>query len=97
MRSRWHEVYYERLVVQKKAVLLSKQIEELACDFQLEAGKRPYIRTLIPDLCEEKNFWQMVLEVLEIILHRRGYLIVKRSMLEGVLDVPRGEKKEAGT
>ena len=77
-------------------MLLSKQIEELACDFQYEATQRPYLRMLIPDLAENKNFWQLVLEVLEIILHRRGYLIVRRSVVEGAMEVPPSEKKEAG-
>jgi hypothetical protein len=77
-------------------MLLSKQIEELASDFQQEAAQRPYLRMLIPDVAADKNFWQMVLEVLEIILHRRGYLIVKRSIVEGVMEVPPSERKEAG-
>lgn len=77
-------------------MLLSKQIEELACDFQVEAEERPYLRMLIPDMAGNKNFWQLVLEVLEIILHRRGYLIVRRSMVEGVMELPSREKKEAG-
>jgi hypothetical protein len=77
-------------------MLLSKQIEELACDFQQEAKARPYLRTLIPDLAGNKNFWQLVLEVLEIILHRKGYLIVRRSVVEGAMEVPPSEKKEAG-
>jgi hypothetical protein len=77
-------------------MLLSKEIEELACDFQGEAEQRPYLRTLLPELATNKNFWQLVLEVLEIILHRRGYLIVKRSIVEGAMEVPPSEKKEAG-
>ena len=77
-------------------MLLAKQIEELACDFQDEAAARPYLRMLIPELAGNKNFWQLVLEVLEIILHRRGYLIVKRSIVEGAMEVPPSEKKEAG-
>lgn len=77
-------------------MLLSKQIEELACDFQQEAEERPYLRMLIPDLAGNRNFWQLVLEVLEIILHRKGYLIVRRSVVEGAMEVPPSEKKEAG-
>ena len=78
-------------------MLLSKQIEELAWDFQQEAEARPYFRMLIPDLASNRNFWQLVLEVLEIILHRKGYLIVRRSIVEGAMGVPASDKKEAGT
>jgi hypothetical protein len=77
-------------------MLLSKQIEELASDFQDEASRRPYLRMLIPEVAGNKNFWQVVLEILEIILHRRGYLIVRRAIVEGAMDVPSSEKKEAG-
>lgn len=77
-------------------MLLAKQIEELACDFRAEAETRPYFRMLIPELAGNKNFWQLILEVLEIILHRRGYLIVRRSVVEGAMEVPASEKKEAG-
>ncbi len=77
-------------------MLLAKQIEELACDFQEEAEARPYFRMLIPDLAGNKNFWQLVLEVLEIILHRKGYLIVRRSVVEGAMELPPSDKKEAG-
>jgi hypothetical protein len=77
-------------------VLLSKQIEGLASDIQREATERPYVRALIPGLCEDRNFWQIMLEMLEIVLHKRGYLIVKRSIVEGVMDVPPSERKEAG-
>jgi len=37
-----------------------------------------------------------MLEILEIVLHRRGHSIVKRSIVEGVMDVPPSERKEAG-
>ena len=77
-------------------MLLSKNIEELASDFQVEAAQRPYFRMLIPEVAGNKNFWQLVLEVLEIILHRRGYLIVRRSVVEGAMEVPPSEKQEAG-
>ncbi|MBV8434688.1 MAG: hypothetical protein JO029_10455 [Candidatus Eremiobacteraeota bacterium] len=93
-------------------MLLSKQIEQLAADYEREANGRPYIKALIPDLCTNRNFWQMLIEILEIILHRRGYLIVKAALIEEAMKVPqeeapkvsrdeadrvrRGKEKEAG-
>ncbi len=63
-------------------MLLSNQINELATDFQTEARRRPYFRAIIPDLVEDHVFWRLMLEVLEIIVHRRGYVIVERSRVD---------------
>jgi hypothetical protein len=73
-----------------------EQYEELASDFQSEARQRPYVKALIPDLCENKNFWDLVLEIVQIVLRKRGYLIVRRSAVEGAITVPPSEKTEAG-
>jgi hypothetical protein len=65
-------------------MLLSNQINELAGDLQTEARRRPYLRAIIPDLVEDHVFWRLMLEVLEIIVHRRGYVIVERSKVHDV-------------
>jgi capsular polysaccharide biosynthesis protein len=63
-------------------MLLSKEIAEVANDLKEEAIRRPYVGRLIPAVVHDDSFWRMLLELLEIVLHRRGYVIVKREILE---------------
>ena len=67
-------------------MLLSKQIMDLAQELREESAVRPYVRTLIPDVVDDKHFWTMIVEMLEIVVHRNDYVIVDRSR---VMDVPR--------
>jgi hypothetical protein len=60
-------------------MLLSKEIVEVAADLKAEAKGRPYVEVLMPEVVADDSFWRMLIELFEIVLHRRGYVIVKRE------------------
>jgi hypothetical protein len=60
-------------------MLLSKEITEVAADLKAEASGRPYVKMLMPAVVSDDGFWCMIIELFEIVLHRRGYVIVKRN------------------
>ncbi len=64
-------------------MLLSKQIAGLATELCEEANSRPYVKTLIPQVAEDQVFWTVVVEMVEIILHRHDFVIVERSRVKG--------------
>lgn len=70
-------------------MLLSKQIERLAEDLAKDAVDRPYVKSLIPGLAGDRAFWNMVLEMVEIALNRRGYVVVARDQVQ--MDPPKGD------
>jgi hypothetical protein len=63
-------------------VLLSQQIGELARKLRAEAAGRPYVATLIPQVVDDETFWTMVVELLEIVLHRDDFVVVRRGVQE---------------
>ncbi len=63
-------------------MLLSRQIDALAEDLLEEARNRPYIHTLLGNLAADGSFWRLLLEMLEVTLHKRGYVIVSRNVLD---------------
>jgi hypothetical protein len=63
-------------------VLLSKQVERLADDLAKDAVDRSYVKSLIPALAGDRAFWNMVLEMVEIALNRRGYVVVQRHQVD---------------
>ena len=60
-------------------MLLSKDIATVASDLKEEATRRPYVQALIPELVEDESFWRMLVEMFEIVLHRRGHVVAKRE------------------
>jgi len=70
-------------------LLLSKQIERLAEDLAKDAVDRPYVNSLIPGLAGDRTFWNMVLEMVEIALNRRGYVVVRRDQVQ--MDPPKDD------
>jgi hypothetical protein len=64
-------------------MLLSKEISQIARDLQDESKSRPYVRALMPEVVADETFWRMLIEILEIVLHRRGYVVVRRALIEG--------------
>jgi hypothetical protein len=63
-------------------MLLSKEISAIAIDLKDESRSRPYVKALMPEVVDDDSFWRMLLEIFEIVLHRRGYVIVRRDVLE---------------
>ena len=59
-------------------MLLAKQIARLAAELRNEAAGRKYVRALIPQVVEDEIFWSLILEMIEIVIHRHGYVIVER-------------------
>ena len=63
-------------------MLLSQHINALSEDLKDEAQARPYIRSLLGHLADDASFWGLLLEMLEIVLHLRGYVIVPREVAD---------------
>ncbi len=63
-------------------MLLSKEIAAIGVDLRNESKSRPYVRALMPEVVDDDTFWGMLLEMFEIVLHRRGYVVVSRRVLE---------------
>jgi hypothetical protein len=62
-------------------MLLSKEISEIAGDLKSESKSRSYVKALMPEVVEDDSFWRMLIEIFEIVLHRRGYVVVKRELV----------------
>jgi hypothetical protein len=62
-------------------MLLSKEISEIACDLKSESKSRSYVKALMPEVVEDDSFWRMLIEIFEIVLHRRGYVVVRREFV----------------
>lgn len=75
-------------------MLLSKQIERLAEDLAKDAVDRPYVNSLIPGLAGDRTFWNLVLEMVEIALNRRGYVVVPRDQVQ--MDPPKRDVSNPG-
>jgi hypothetical protein len=60
-------------------MLLSKEISEIAIDLRKEAEGRPYVEMLMPAVVADDSFWRMLIEIFEIVLHRRGYVVARRE------------------
>ncbi len=70
-----------RRIAHFQRMLLTKEIDEVAEDIQREALERSYVKCLMPEIVGEKHFWRVLVEMFVIVLHRRGYLIVKQELL----------------
>ncbi|MDP9017991.1 MAG: hypothetical protein M3N19_06710 [Candidatus Eremiobacteraeota bacterium] len=64
-------------------MLLSNQIEELAQDLNHEFKMRPYARALVPQVIDDPDFWKLIMEVVEIVVHKRNLLIVSAEKVQG--------------
>ena len=64
-------------------MLTQNEIRDVARDLSDEAARRSYVsKILAPSLSEEPESWQMIIELVEIVLHGRGFFIVPESMLK---------------
>ena len=58
------------------------EIYEVAQDFGEEVRRRDYVhRILAPAFVDDPTAWEMVVEVMEVVLHRRNLLIAPASKL----------------
>jgi hypothetical protein len=64
-------------------MLLSKQIDDLAVELCDEAASRQYVKTIIPQVADDHLFWTVVVEMVEIVLHRHDLVIVERHRVKG--------------
>ena len=63
-------------------MLLSKEIAQIATEMREESKTRPYVSVLMPEVVADESFWRMLIEIFEIVLHRHGYVVVRRSLLD---------------
>ena len=69
-------------------MLLSKQIANLATELRDEATSRQYVKTLIPEVADDHLFWTVVVEMVEIVLHRHDFVVVERYRVKGEFEKP---------
>ena len=56
------------------------EIAEVAQDLGAEVRRRDYVhRILAPTFVDDPTAWEMVVEVMEVVLHRRGLVIAPAS------------------
>jgi hypothetical protein len=61
------------------------EINEVAHDFGEEVARRDYVRRIFaPTFADDPVAWAMVVEVMEIILHRRDLYIVPAARIRDV-------------
>ena len=58
-------------------MLLSSEIKSVAADLGAEAASRSYVKALVPHLDDE--FWRLMVELIVMVLHRRGYVVAPRD------------------
>ena len=85
-------------------MLTPPEIVEVAKDFKEEVHKRKYVEYIMAaGFVEDPHSWEMVIEVMEVILHRRGLYIVPQELVreDAMPRVPRtfltGERKPPAT
>lgn len=73
-------------------MLTPPEIAEVAKDFKDEVYKRKYVEYIMaPGFVDDPHSWQMVIEVMEVVLHRRDLYIVPQDLLreDAVARIPR--------
>ena len=64
-------------------MLTPSEIVDVADDLRREVERRDYVRCIMADtFAEEPHAWQMIIEVMEVILHRRDLYIVPKSFIK---------------
>jgi hypothetical protein len=64
-------------------VLTPREIAQVALDLSDEARRRAYVsRILAPEFVDEPQSWGVLLEMLEVVLHRRGLYIAPYELLK---------------
>lgn len=63
-------------------MLKQNQIQDVASDLGAEARRRSYVtQILAPGFSQEPESWELIIELVEIVLHKRGFYIVHESVL----------------
>lgn len=63
-------------------MLKHADVKAVAEDLGAEVRKRDYVnRILAPTFVDDPTAWEMIVEVMEVVLHRRDLYIAHRSML----------------
>ena len=63
-------------------MLEQHDIQNVARDLGAEARRRSYVtQILAPGFTEEPESWELIIELVEIVLHRRGFYIVHERVL----------------
>lgn len=64
-------------------MLTPPEIAEVAVDFKEEVRKRKYVEYIMAaGFVEDPHAWEMVIEVMEVILHRRDLYIVPHHLVK---------------
>lgn len=63
-------------------MLTAPEIQDVAKDFSQEARARDYVKYILaPGFVDDPHAWELVVEVMEVVLHRRGLYIVPQSRI----------------
>ena len=64
-------------------MLTQKEIAQVAQDLGEETRERTYVaRILAPEFVDEPQSWELLIEMLEVVLHRRGLYIAPANLLK---------------
>lgn len=62
-------------------MLLSSEVAELAMSFAQEIRTRRELMAMLPaELREHDEFWQMIFDLMENVIHRSGCVIVREEV-----------------
>ncbi len=64
-------------------MLTVAEISEVARDFRNEAEARDYVKYILaPGFVDDDHAWQLIVEVMEVVLHRRNLYIVPHARVK---------------
>ena len=74
-------------------MLTQREIVQVAQDLGEEARRRSYVnRILAPEFVDEPQSWELLVELAEVVLHRRGLYIADELMLNDTPAVLKARK-----
>jgi hypothetical protein len=67
-------------------LLTQPEIERIAQDLHDEAERRSYVaRILAPEFRSDPRSWELLLEMIEVVLHKRDLYIAPQHRIEGLV------------
>ena len=76
-------------------MLTQRQIGIVANDLRDEAERRSYVNHILGDeFAGDPQSWELLIEMIEVVLHRRDLYIVPQERIEGFLDPRRNIRGE---
>lgn len=79
-------------------MLTQPEIVDVARDLRSEAEKRSYVsRILAEEFIDDPHSWELLIEMLEVVLHKRGFYIADESLLREPAYLLKSKRAQAAT